>query len=77
VDATVAERDRMIATLREAGWPVPDSQANFVWLPTVDALDVAGRLEQQGLTVRAFPDEGIRITVGPAEANDRVLDVLT
>ena len=77
VDETVAERDRMIATLRGAGWPVPDSQANFVWLPGPDALDVAGRLERQGLTVRPFPEEGIRITVGPAEANDRVLDVLT
>ena len=42
-----------------------------------DALDVAGRLEEHGLTVRPFPWEGIRITVGPAEANNLVLDVLT
>lgn len=77
VAESVAERDRMIAALRDAGWPVPDSQANFVWLPAPDALDVAGRLEREGLTVRPFPEEGIRITVGPAEANDRVLDVLT
>ena len=47
-----------------------------MWLPTADALDVAGRLEEHGLTVRPFPG-GIRITVGPAEANNRVLDVLT
>jgi histidinol-phosphate aminotransferase len=77
VAETAAERDRMLAALREAGWLVPDSQANFVWLPTADALDVAGRLEEHGLTVRPFPGEGIRITVGPAEANNRVLDVLT
>ena len=48
----------MLAALREAGWPVPDSQANFSWLPTADALDVAGRLEEHGLTVRPFPGRG-------------------
>src|SRR5690625_7396028 len=28
-----AARDEFIAGLREQGWWVPDSQANFVWLP--------------------------------------------
>src|SRR6202030_3300234 len=32
-DAVVAERARVTAALRDAGYAVPSSQANFVWLP--------------------------------------------
>ncbi|MDR0944975.1 MAG: histidinol-phosphate transaminase, partial [Bifidobacteriaceae bacterium] len=32
--ATIVERrDRFVAALRQQGWQVPDTQANFVWLP--------------------------------------------
>ena len=31
VDALVAERDRVVAGLADAGWPVPEPQGNFVW----------------------------------------------
>src|SRR5687767_12232790 len=42
VDAIVAERTRVLEALRSQGWAVPDSQANFVWLPLgEDALDFA------------------------------------
>src|SRR3954464_4173545 len=34
--AVVVERDRLTAALRERGFDVPDSQANFVWLPVGD-----------------------------------------
>lgn len=74
VASSVAERDRMAAALRDMGYDVPDSQANFVWI-TSDA-DLAGHLDLHGLTVRPFPGEGVRISVGPKEANDRVLEVL-
>ncbi len=77
VGAAVAERDRMAVELREGGREVPDSQANFVWVATADAQDLAARLDRSGLTVRAFPGEGIRVSIGPREANDRVLDVLS
>jgi histidinol-phosphate aminotransferase len=76
VQASVDQRTRMIVALRDAGWHVPDSQANFVWLDTADATGVAARLEANGLTVRPFPGEGLRISVGDAAANDRVLEVL-
>ena len=33
VEALVAERNRVLEALRGQGWEVPDSQANFVWLP--------------------------------------------
>jgi histidinol-phosphate aminotransferase len=75
VARATAERDRVAATLRAAGWDVPDSQANFVWIATDRATDVAVDLDAAGLTVRGFP-EGLRISVGPREANDRVLHVL-
>jgi histidinol-phosphate aminotransferase len=71
---SVAERDRMASALRAMGYDVPDSQANFVWITTVD--DLAGYLDGHGLTVRPFPGEGVRISVGPTDANDRVLEVL-
>lgn len=74
VSQTVAERDRMAAHLRASGYDVPDSQANFVWITSGD--DLAGYLDHHGLTVRPFPGEGVRISVGPREANDRVLEVL-
>ncbi len=76
VAATVAERDRLAAGLRATGWTVPDSQANFVWVGTPDAADVTAHLERHGLTVRPFAGEGIRVSVGPREANDRVLEAL-
>lgn len=33
VEALVEERTRVVAGLRAQGWEIPDSQANFVWLP--------------------------------------------
>src|SRR5665648_707285 len=76
VDAIVAERLRVLAGLRDQGWPVPDSQANFVWLPTgAGTSDLAADAVAHGLLVRPFAGEGIRVTVGGPAANDRVLEV--
>lgn len=75
VAEAVGERDRMDATLRGLGFDVADSQANFVWISSARAADLAGHLDRHGVTVRPFP-EGIRVSVGPREANDRVLEVL-
>ena len=35
-DAVVAERIRVSAALRDAGYALPPSQANFVWLPLAE-----------------------------------------
>lgn len=76
VDAVVAERDRVAAALREAGWEVPVSEANFVWLPVGErAMDVAARCEP--VSVRPFAGEGVRITIGDPAANELVLAALT
>ena len=39
VDRIVEERGRMLECLRDQGWYLPDSQANFVWLPLGDRTE--------------------------------------
>ncbi|WIM67886.1 histidinol-phosphate transaminase [Corynebacterium breve] len=48
------------------------SQANFVWLPGVDADQLAAKFAEQGVLTRAFP-EGLRITVTNREEADQLL----
>jgi len=76
VQQIAAERDRVIAGLRAAGFMPAESEANFVWLRLGDTtVDFAEHCTEQGLSVRPFAGEGVRITVGEPEANDRLLDV--
>lgn len=76
VDAIVDERVRMLAALRAQGWEVPDSQANFVWLPLGDhATAFAAAATRAGVLVRPFAGDGVRISVGEPEANDVALEV--
>lgn len=74
--AVIAERrDRLAGRLREAGWEVPDTQGNFVWLPAGDrALEVAAACAEAGLIVRAFAGDGVRITVGEEASIDRIVE---
>ncbi|CAB4930042.1 MAG: aminotransferase class I/II-fold pyridoxal phosphate-dependent enzyme [Actinobacteria bacterium] len=74
VEILVDERVRVESALRAQGWNLPESQANFIWLPTDDSVSFAAHSEQYGLTVRPFP-EGVRVTVAETEANDRFIDV--
>jgi histidinol-phosphate aminotransferase len=72
-----AERSRMLAAVREAGHDVPEPQANFVWIPTGAATDeVYLALERLGVVTRPFSGEGLRVTVGLPEENDRFLAAL-
>ena len=76
VDALVAERLRVQAGLRDQGWELPDTQANFVWMPLGEATaDFAEACQRTGLVVRAFAGDGARCTVAEPEANDRLLEV--
>ena len=44
--------------------------------PFNDTLqEFAQACDAAGITIRAFPDEGVRISVAEEEANDRVIDV--
>jgi len=69
----VGERDRVTAALREQGYEIPPSQANFVWLPLQErAADFAAHCESHKVIVRAFADAagGVRVTIGSPEEND-------
>jgi histidinol-phosphate aminotransferase len=76
VTVIAGRRDSLVARLREAGWPVPDAQGNFVWLPAGDrALEVASAFEDAGLVVRPFAGDGVRISIGEEESLDRIVEV--
>ncbi|KAA9108424.1 histidinol-phosphate transaminase [Microbacterium rhizomatis] len=73
----IAERrDRLAEGLREIGWRVPDAQGNFVWLAAGDqATAVAEAFDEEGLIVRPFAGDGVRISVGEHESVERVLQI--
>ena len=76
VDALVAERDRVVAGLREVGWQVPEPQGNFVWFALGErTAEFAAAAEEAGIVVRPFAGEGVRVSIGEPEANDRVVRV--
>lgn len=76
VSHIVAERERVTARLRELGYEFPSTYANFVWLPlgerTGEFVDLMNR---NALSVRAFGSEGVRVSIGEVEANDRFLSL--
>lgn len=74
VEQLVRRRDHLAAGLRDMGWPVPDAQGNFVWLPTTDSAAVAGAFDDAGIIVRPFP-EGVRISIGEHESVEKVLGI--
>jgi histidinol-phosphate aminotransferase len=77
VAAILAERARVVVTLGAAGWRLPDAQANFVYLPLgARTDDVYLDLERRGVVTRPFSGEGIRVTIGSPEQNDRFLSTL-
>ncbi len=76
VEVTVRERTRVIDGLLAAGWPIPRSEANFVWLPTGASTEsFAAACEAGGIVVRPFSGEGVRVTIGEPTANTLFLDV--
>ena len=76
VKELVAERARVLDALAEQGWDVPDTDANFVWLPVGDRTpELVAAFQAAGLTVRPYGTDGVRVTIAEPEANDRVLEV--
>jgi histidinol-phosphate aminotransferase len=77
-EAAVAERRRCIAALWDGGLPVGESQGNFVWLATGPATATfVERFAADGYVVRAFPGDGIRVTVvDPADDDAWVASAL-
>jgi histidinol-phosphate aminotransferase len=76
VDALVAERSRVLDGLRAQGWPIPDAQGNFVWFPLGDqTVEFGAACDAAGISVRPFPGDGVRASIGEVEANDLLLHV--
>lgn len=74
-DTVVTERTRVREALLGLGHAVPDSQANFVWLPLGDAAtDFDAHCREHLVVVRCFAGDGVRVTVGDRSENDRFLD---
>ena len=73
-DAVVAERTRVSETLRKAGFTVPPSQANFVWLPLgMRTLDFVEQAANAHMVVRPYGTDGVRVTIGAPAENDALL----
>jgi histidinol-phosphate aminotransferase len=70
-----AERDRVRTSLREMGYPVPESQANFVWLPLRERTTAFAEhcLDHHQVVVRGFAGDGVRVTVGDPGEDDTFL----
>ncbi|GAB5077504.1 histidinol-phosphate transaminase [Arthrobacter sp. AD-310] len=77
--AVAAERTRVIAALRDSGWNVPDSQANFYWLRASDELrgQLLDALSAADILARGYVNDGVRISLADKKTNDRVLAVLS
>ncbi|MFZ0322667.1 MAG: histidinol-phosphate transaminase [Actinomycetes bacterium] len=76
VGLVVGERTRVVRLLREGGCDVLESQGNFVWLRLGERSGAfADACQDAGVVVRAFGNEGVRVTVGEPTANDRFVAV--
>lgn len=74
LEAVMSERDRMREELTRTGWSVVRSYANFVWLGLGPASAAfAEHCRAAGVVVRPLGDDGVRVTAGPPEWNDRFL----
>jgi histidinol-phosphate aminotransferase len=76
VASLVAERDRVLKGLTDAGVAVPDAQGNFVWFATGSrTAEFAAAADELGIVVRPFAGEGARVSIGEPEANDRTIEL--
>ncbi len=81
--ATICEqRPRLTAALRERGFVLSDSQANFLWAahPALEGAELANRLARAGVLIAAGDALGepghVRIGLYSSGAGDRLLDAL-
>ncbi|WP_214365643.1 histidinol-phosphate transaminase [Pseudonocardia sp. H11422] len=71
----VSERTRVRDALLAAGYTVPPTQANFVWLPLGErSAPFAAHCLDHKVIVRPFAPDGVRVTVSTPEENDAFVD---
>ncbi|MFI6100771.1 histidinol-phosphate transaminase [Lentzea sp. NPDC051213] len=72
--AIVAERIRVRGELLALGYEVPETQANFVWLPLGERTAAFNEhCLAHKVVVRAFVGEGARVTIGEPDENEAFL----
>lgn len=82
IEKVKAERKRLTEQLRNLGFDVPDSSANFVLAKCKNrkAVEVYEKLKQRNIYVRyfAYPElkDKLRISIGTSEQNDKLLSAL-
>jgi len=82
VEKVKADREEMIKQLREMGFDVPESQANFVLAGSKDykAANIYDKLVQRNIYVRYFNVPGLnnklRITIGTKQQNVKLISAL-
>jgi histidinol-phosphate aminotransferase len=68
------ERARVREALVQAGYTVPRSEANFVWVSLGDrTAPFAAHCLDQKVVVRPFHPDGVRVTTSTPEENDALL----
>jgi histidinol-phosphate aminotransferase len=73
-ELVIAERERVQAAVRKLLPEVPETQANFIWLPLRHkANEFAASCERHRVIVRPFQGDGVRVTIGTPEENDAFL----
>ncbi|WP_405133933.1 histidinol-phosphate transaminase [Nocardia sp. NBC_01388] len=77
-DAVVAERDRIRDALLAAGYQVPVSSSNFVWLPLgARSAEYGEASAEAGVLIRPYGADGVRVTAGDPHENDLFLSFAT
>jgi histidinol-phosphate aminotransferase len=73
----IAERERVAQAVRSILPTVPDTQANFIWLPLDGdrATEFAASCDAGGIIVRPFAGDGVRVSIGTPEENDAFLAI--
>jgi histidinol-phosphate aminotransferase len=78
VEDIVRERQRVHTALVSMGLHLEPSEGNFVWLRLGSSHDpFLAACSQAAVAVRPYGSEGIRVTIGAREQNDRFLAVVS
>ncbi len=80
-DEVRTNRKALVQALEERGLRPLPSGSNFLLLPVADGARVAEGIRAHGVAVRPLPDlpgvgDGLRITVGPWEGMERLLEAV-
>ncbi len=76
----ISERERVSSALRQMGYGVLESAANFIFVKCADAAAVFTALRESGILVRYFPggrtNNYLRITIGTGDQMDALLEAM-